>query len=179
MGSDVTLSTRLMTFAEFEKLPDPAAGHYELHHGQPVLMPPRKKLHMKIQQTLFGLLSPLLEGRGFLTLEFSFRPAPEYEAWQADIGFVLQQRWDADQNEYFLGAPDLVVEVLSPGNTMDEMGDKLAVSMENGCRSFWVVDPRRKRVSVTEGSVTRHYGETDAVSCRILAAEIQVRDIFA
>jgi Uma2 family endonuclease len=38
-----------MTFAEFLMLPDPPAGHYELHHGEVVPMPPRKRLHGKIQ----------------------------------------------------------------------------------------------------------------------------------
>src|SRR5438034_5010999 len=95
----VSVETELLTFAEFEKLPDPPTGHLELHHGHIVLMPPRKKLHMRIQQALFDLLAPLLRGLGFLTTEFAFRPALEYEAWQCDLGFVSQQRWDADDNE--------------------------------------------------------------------------------
>jgi hypothetical protein len=39
-----------------------------------------------------------------MTNEFAFRPAPENEAWQADLGFVMQDRWDRDDNEYFFGA---------------------------------------------------------------------------
>ncbi len=174
----MSVHTGLTTFAEFEKLADPPAGHYELHHGELAHLPPRKKFQMKIQLTLFGLLLPLVKGRGFLTIEFGFRPASEFEAWQADIGFVSQERWDKDTNEYFLGAPDVVVEVLSPSNTMDEINDKTALCMANGCVSFWVVDPKRKRVSVTEGNITKHYGESEAVSCPILAGEIRVQDIF-
>jgi Uma2 family endonuclease len=48
-----------MTFAEFLVLPDPPTGHYELHHGEVVLMPPRKRLHVKIQQALLELLLSL------------------------------------------------------------------------------------------------------------------------
>jgi len=152
------MSTRagLVTFAEFEKRPDPPAGHYEPHHGEIVLVPPRQKVHMKVQQSLFALLMPLLEGRGFLTIEFAFSAAPEHEAWQADIGFVSQERWEHDDNAYFLAAPDLVIEVLSPGNTPEAIDDKMTTCMENGCVSFWIVDPRRRRVSVTEGNLTRH-----------------------
>jgi Uma2 family endonuclease len=178
-GFVMSVRTGLITFAEFEKLPDPPVGHYELHHGELAHMPPRKKLHMKIQQTLFGLLLPLVEGRGFLTIEFGFRPTPEHEAWQTDLGFVLQKRWEQDSNEYFMGAPDLVMEVLLPSNTMDEINDKTVLCMANGCTSFWVVDPKRKRVSVTEGNITKHYTESEAVSCPLWAGEIRVRDIFS
>jgi Uma2 family endonuclease len=153
----VNVEARLMTFAEFLERPDPPSGRYELHHGELVLLRLRKKLHVKIQQMLLDLLSPLARGKGFLTNEFPFRPAPEYEVWQADIGFVARERWAADTNDYFLGAPDLVIEVLSASNTMEEINDKMAVCMANGCVNFWVVDARRKLVSVTQGDVTRHF----------------------
>jgi len=99
----------MMTFAAFERVPDPPAGHNELHHGQLALTPPRKKSHVKIQQALFDLLAPHAGGRGFLTVEFPFRPASEYESWVADVAFVAAHRWDRDDNDYFLGAPDLVI----------------------------------------------------------------------
>jgi len=138
-----------VTIAEFENLPDPPSGHYELHHGELILMPPRIKQHMQIQQVLYDLLSPTLSGLGFLTIEFAFRPAPEYESWQADLAWVSQARWEADQNQYFLGAPDFVIEVLSAGNTVDEMLDRQEVCFNNGCEEFWTVDPKRRTVLVT------------------------------
>jgi Uma2 family endonuclease len=82
------------------------------------------------------------------------------------------------QDAYLMGAPDLVVEVLSPSNTVDEINDKMALCLENGCFSFWVVDPKRKRVSVTEGDVTRHYGPSAQVECAILGASFPVGELF-
>jgi Uma2 family endonuclease len=145
----MSVETGLMTVAAFEQVPDPPSGHYELHHGHLVLMPPRKKSHMKIQQTVFDLLSPLVAGRGFLTIEFAFRPAPEYEVWQADLGFVMQDRWAKDTNDYFLGAPDWVIEVLLPSNIVDEILERQDISLQNGCTAFWTLDPKRKSVMVT------------------------------
>lgn len=145
----VSIETGTMTFDEFEKLADPPAGHYELHHGQLVLMPPRKKLHVKIQQALLDRLAPLLRGLGFITNELPFRPAPEYESWVADIGFVVHERWDNDHNDYFLGAPDIVIEVLSQSNTMDEILDRQDICFANGCIAFWTVDPKRQTILVT------------------------------
>jgi Uma2 family endonuclease len=143
------------TFDEFLNLPDPPSGHLELHHGQVILVPPRKHRHAEIQQALLELLQPLTRGRGFLTIEFPFR-TPGHEAWQADVGFVREDR-RAGITDYLMGAPDLVIEVLSPSNTVDEINDKMDICMASGCLSFWVVDPKRRLVSVTEGDVTRQY----------------------
>ena len=143
------------TFDEFLNLPDPPSGHLELHHGQVILVPPRKHRHAEIQQALLELLLPLTRGKGLLTIEFPFR-APGHEAWQADVGFVREDR-RAGITDYLMGAPDLVIEVLSPSNTVDEINDKMDICMANGCLSFWVVDPKRRLVSVTEGDVTRQY----------------------
>jgi len=46
------------------------------------------------------------------------------------------------------GAPDLVVEILSPGNAEREMRDKFEVYETAGVREYWVVDPEHEVVSV-------------------------------
>jgi len=173
-----TVQTGLTTFDEFLLLPNPPSGHLELHHGQVILVPPRKHLYAKIQQALLELLLPLTRDKGFLTIEFPFR-APGREAWQADIGFVREDQSIAI-GDYLTGAPDLVIEVLSPSNTVDEINDKMDVCMSNGCTSFWIVDPKRRQVAVTEGEVTRQY--RDALSIRLrspLDGSIAVSSIFA
>ncbi len=91
----MTVETSPMTFAEFAQLADPPSGHYELHHGQLVHVPPRKKFHFAVQQVIYDLLLPLLGTSGRLGVEFPFRPGSEYEAWQADVAFVSAGRWEA------------------------------------------------------------------------------------
>jgi Uma2 family endonuclease len=148
----------LLTVAEFLKLPDPPEGHIELHHGEAVEMPTPKSGHQKIQDRLQMLLKKLLGEAYAVRMEMAFRPTPEHEVWVADVGCVLWERDDeTPADEYLKGAPELVVEVLSPSNTVDEVNDKMFICMANGCQSFWVVDPKRQVVSVTQGAVTTHY----------------------
>jgi Uma2 family endonuclease len=45
-------------------------------------------------------------------------------------------------------APDLAVEVLSEGNTPEEMDRKVKEYFFSGCRLVWLVDPRRRSVRV-------------------------------
>jgi Uma2 family endonuclease len=168
----------LKTFDEFLLLPNPPSGYLELHHEQVILVSPRKHLHAEIQQALLELLLPLARGKGFLTNEFPFR-APGHEAWQADAGFVRQERRIAI-SDYLTGAPDLVIEVLSPGNTVDEINDKMDVCMSNGCTSFWVVDAKRRQVAVTEGDVSRQCRDSASFPLPLpLDSSITVSSIFA
>jgi Uma2 family endonuclease len=174
----MSVHTGLMAVEEFLKLPDPKEGHNELHHGVLVVMPPPKKGHQKIQERLQMLLKPLV-GEMVVRVEMAFRPMPDHEVWQADVGSVSLERDNATgDDEYLMGSPELVVEVLSPSNTMDEIHDKMSLCMDNGCLSFWIADPKRKTVSVRERNVTKHYGRSEAISCSLLPGQVQVREIF-
>ncbi len=46
------------------------------------------------------------------------------------------------------GAPDLVVEILSPGNSRREMKDKFEVYEEAGVREYWIVNPAERVVLI-------------------------------
>ena len=46
------------------------------------------------------------------------------------------------------GAPDLIVEILSPGNSKKEMGIKFDLYEENGVKEYWIVEPAEKMILV-------------------------------
>ena len=47
-----------------------------------------------------------------------------------------------------VGAPDWVIEILSPGNTRKEMKEKFSLYEENGVKEYWIVDPEHLMVQV-------------------------------
>ena len=96
------------------------------------------------------LLKRLVGDTGVVQMEMAFRPTPEHEVWQADVACVSVERDAAtDDDEYLMGSPELVIEVLSPSNTMDEILERQDICLANGCVSFWTVDPKRQIVMVT------------------------------
>jgi Uma2 family endonuclease len=98
--------------------------------------------------------------------------------WRADVGYVRAERAEISEFGYLQGAPDLVVEVLSPSNTADEIDDRRTTCMSNGCLSFWVVNDKRKIVSVTEGDVTKHYGLSSKIPSTFLPEDVSVEDLL-
>jgi Uma2 family endonuclease len=177
--ASMSTSTTLVTVEEYLRLPEPGSGHYELHHGEVVLMPPPKWGHEEIQDKVQEIFKRLLDKLGRARMEMSFRPTAEYEVWRADVGVVLNNRASCtDLDGYLQGAPDLVVEVLSPSNTAEEINEKMAICLENGCSSFWIIDPKRKEVHVAEGKISRRYEESDVIDNETLGGGIHVSEIF-
>jgi Uma2 family endonuclease len=168
-----------MTVAEFLQLADPPGGRYELRHGEPVVVPFATHGHQTRRARIFRLFDRLAGGKGEAGAQVWFQTKSEHEFWKADVGFIRDERARAVGNdEYLMGAPDVVVEVLSSTNTADEINDRKAVCLENDCASFWVVDAEQVRVLVAEGGVTRHYAIGDSFYCAALDVTAQVRDLL-
>lgn len=47
-----------------------------------------------------------------------------------------------------IGAPDWIIEILSPGNSRKEMKEKFSLYEENGVREYWIVDPVHLMIQV-------------------------------
>ncbi len=84
-----------------------------------------------------------------------------------------------------LGAPDLIIEILSPGNTKKEMKDKFDVYEEAGVKEYWLVDPFEKTVlRFVLNNENKYIGfrpliEEDIITTPIIAAlEIKLEEIF-
>lgn len=104
-----------------------------------------------MQYRLVELLRPKVEGKGIVAAEVPFRALPEYDVRAADVAFVSQARWDAaDADDNLHGSPELVIEVLSRSNTKAEIREKAALYLSTGAQEFWVVDRKRKTVSVAK-----------------------------
>ena len=76
--------TALLTVEEFEKIPDPPGGHYVLHHGELVFVPPPILRHALVGRQLWRILDRICAG-WYVDKEFALRPSPEYEVWEADL----------------------------------------------------------------------------------------------
>lgn len=152
-----SITTKLTTVAEYAQIPDPPGGRYELYHGELVKVSFPKSPHIRAQRQLRRLLERAAGDAGVVEKEFPYRPLPEHECWGADVAFISQARWDSFEG-YLMGAPELVVEVLSPSNTAAEILDKRNTCLENGAREFWVVDTDHRQIEVsTPDGHTRTY----------------------
>ncbi len=84
-----------------------------------------------------------------------------------------------------VGAPDLVVEILSPGNSKREMRDKFELYEAAGVLEYWIVSPNHKTVLIyvlKDGKFTskgRPLTDEDILTSELFEGlEIQLNDVF-
>ena len=96
------------------------------------------------------------------------------------MAFVSQARWDAaDADDNLHGSPELVIEVLSSSITKAEMREKAALYLSTGSQEFWVVDAKRKSVSVAKkGSEPIVYATGDRIPLSLFHSDLEVSLIF-
>ena len=83
--------------------------------------------------------------------ETGFKIASDPDTVRApDVAFVSRERIPEEgiPKKFWPGAPDLAVEVLSPGDTYNEVEEKVEDWLAAGARAVWVVNPKRRAVSV-------------------------------
>lgn len=170
----------LMKVEQYRELPERDDVVQELHWGQVVTLTRPKMRHTKLQYRLVELLRPLAEQRGIVAAEVPFRALPEYELRGADVAFVSQGRWDAaDEDDNLRGSPELVIEVLSRSNTKTEMREKAAFYLSTGAEEFWIVNPKRKSVTVMRrdgGTVVYEIG--DRIPLTLFGCDLDVAKMF-
>jgi len=170
-----------VTWADFLQLterPDTGKRH-ELHDGEVVLVPPARPLHIKLQKRIEHLLESLAGERGVVTIEFPYRPAPNLQYWFADVAYIPRVDWDAmPPNDYPVYAPALIVEVLSPSNTPAKISRQRIVAMSAGTLEFWVVDPEKRTVLVTDRAGVKTYAAGHAIPVALFEGAVLVDRIF-
>ena len=143
---------KLWTDAEFMALPDDG-HHYEIISGKLVDMGNSGALHGYICSLLLVALGSYIVPKklGVILDSSTAFKMKNGNKRSPDIAFFTKERLQGMKtlpSGYLEGAPDLVVEVLSPGNTVEEIDEKLSEYFENGSRLVWVVSPTQHYILV-------------------------------
>ncbi|HEU4873584.1 MAG TPA: Uma2 family endonuclease [Pyrinomonadaceae bacterium] len=157
-----TTQTHLMTVEEFMNIDDEPNRH-ELIKGELLTMPPPKFEHGRVSANLMIILGQYAKanrlGRVCGETGYHLESDPD-TVLGPDVSFVAKNRIGIPPDGYYLGPPDLAVEVLSPGDRRGE--HKLSLWLEFGTRSVWLVNPRRRTVEVCRPTSERKiFHETD------------------
>jgi Uma2 family endonuclease len=168
----MSTTTRLITADEMLVMPPYDENgnqcRFELIRGELKVMSLAKPLHGAICSRLHIKIGSFVEehdlGESFgAETGFHVEHDPD-SVLGPDVAFVSNERLVAAENfeKYFPFAPDLAVEVLSPGNTAREINEKVAMYFAAGARAVWVFNPKKRTAAVyTSPSEARVFDEDE------------------
>lgn len=161
-----TVTSTAMTVQEFSRLPRDSARH-ELNAGELITMPPPKALHSRLAKAVFVALHSRLPKDGtrevYMEAGYLLSRAPT-TIRQPDVSVLSKERVQAThEDDYFDGAPELAVEVVSPGDSADDLEEKVRQYLAAGSRWVWVVYPKSQSVTLWDAEGGRKFTGDDAL----------------
>jgi Uma2 family endonuclease len=161
---DTTPSVRL-TYEDFLNFPDDGKRH-EIINGDHYVTPSPNTEHQAVSACLTAMLWTYLEqhpiGRVFAApfdVVFS-----NLDVVEPDLLYISRERIGLLTEKHVRGAPDLVVEILSPGTRKTDEATKLKLYERFDVREYWIVDPEQDAIKVyrrVEGTFS-HVAELSA-----------------
>lgn len=139
----------IFTYDDYVNLPDDG-NRYEIIEGELVMTPAPKTGHQRISRRLLVQLTLFVEekrlGEVFdAPCDVVFSPE---NTVQPDILFVSKEQEKLITDDNIQGAPDWIIEILSPATAYSDLIEKKETYEKFGVKEYWIVDPKKKRIEL-------------------------------
>lgn len=147
-----------LTFAQWLQLPEKEGTIYELDEGELLMEPSPTLAHNRVRDRIARLLADFVQAHqlGEVTVETDFRLGPD-TVRNPDVAFIATEhikRIDAYRSP-LEGAPALAVEVVSPGNSDQDIRRKVSQYLAAGSKAVWVVYPATRSIEIHDPKHTQ------------------------
>ena len=180
-----TQGTVRRTYKDYCATPDDE--RYELLNGNLMIVPAPNRKHQKVLSRLHLKLGNFAEEHGLG--EVYVAPfdvvLSDTDIVQPDLLFISRAREHTLTDENVRGAPDLVIEILSPSTAERDLGYKHELYGRHGVLEYWIVDPMDETIAVhRQGDGRLELAETferrDTLRTAVLKGlQLKLDDIFA
>ena len=139
-----------LTVQDYLDIPDEDENRYELIDGELYMAPAPSWEHQESSGNLYSILRTFVLAARLGRVVYS--PIDVFlsgeDVFQPDIIFVSAERLDIIHGDGVHGAPDLVVEILSPGTERIDRTVKSERYARFDVREYWQADPVAKTIAV-------------------------------
>lgn len=142
------------TYEEFEEKRKQTENILEYIDGIIYMSPSPSIKHQRISSYLQGELHQFLKHSHCevfsaptdVLFDGNTRNTDDHKRVVPDL-FVTCQPGNFTKNEY-VGAPEFIIEILSPSNKSHDLVRKLNLYMEHGVKEYWIIDPMENRILI-------------------------------
>jgi Uma2 family endonuclease len=173
------------TYEDYKRLPDDN-WRYEVIEGELFMSPAPNTHHQRVIARLQFAMMKHVEAKKLgevLNAPIDVRLSELANPVQPDILFICRDRLDIIRKDWIEGAPDLIVEVLSPSNWIDDRRTKYRVYALAGVREYWIVDPDKRQIEVfalrgSDYEILGRFGPGEQAGSEVLSGfEISVDEV--
>jgi Uma2 family endonuclease len=176
----------LFTAEDYKNLPE-TGPRYQLVQGDLIVAPAPNRYHQEISGNLEFIFRAYLKEHPIGKVYH----APfdvyldEHNIFQPDILFVSKERSGILTRQGAEGAPDLIIEILSPSSARLDLDRKRKVYARHGVIELWIIVPETRQVQVYRlqeqpNRPSAIYERTDAFESPLLPAlRLEAAEIFA
>jgi Uma2 family endonuclease len=124
--------------------------YYQLIEGDLIMSPSANFYHQKIVGRLLHFIETYLEGHplGEVVIALSDVFLDDINVFQPDLYYVTNENRHVLVDEGAKGAPDLVVEIISPSTSSRDRNEKRRVYARAGVAEMWIIDPDARQLEV-------------------------------
>jgi Uma2 family endonuclease len=140
---------RPITVREYRDMPE-GPPYFQLIEGDIHMSPSPNFFHQTILTNLVVLIRAYLKTHpiGKVQVAPSDVELNDTNVYQPDLYFIRNERLDILTEQGPVGAPDLVVEILSPRTAQLDVGAKRLVYARSGVKEMWVLHPDEEKVEI-------------------------------
>lgn len=179
-------SPKHYTYADYVQLPDDGK-RYEIIEGELFMSPSPTPLHQEISKRLMRELDRFVENNH--SGRVLYAPIDvvlnDENIVQPDILYVSKENEKIITEKNIQGAPDLIVEILSPATAYNDLVNKKDLYAQFGVKEYWIVDPGKQWIEIdvlskNEYQIHQPATKSGSVSSHILHGfRINVTELFS
>jgi Uma2 family endonuclease len=173
------------TYEDYCRLPDDG-WRYEIIEGELYMSPAPEPIHQEYGGEMFAALRDFVKkhnaGKAYMApidvILFDLATPV-----QPDVLFICKERLHIVKKGRIEGAPDVIVEVLSPSNWLIDRREKFQAYAKSGVREYWIVNPLARTIELFFLRENRYeligkYGEGETVRSEVLPGfEVKVDEV--
>ena len=179
-----TVQHKRYTYSDYLMIED--ERRYEVYEGELIMVPAPTTTHQTVSRKIGWVIENFIIENNLG--EFFYAPTDvvlsEDVVLQPDILFISKEREKIIEERAIMGAPDLIVEILSPSSTYYDVVKKKELYRRYGVKEYWLVFIEEKAIEALflEGDVYREFasakGEGSVKSKLLKGLEVVLKEIF-
>lgn len=184
------LEAQKITYQQFREMefPDDDTFSYELINGELVKKSAPSPIHQLTLRNVTRIVDSFVLSNKLG--EVLFAPVDvflsDYNVLQPDLLFISEARKGIISKDGILGAPDLVVEIVSPSSVIRDRVEKMKIYQKHQIAEYWLIDPHYRSIEIHQYIAGEGYdlhswavGDGEANSFILKGLTLHLQAIFA